>query len=125
MSDTQPTVLPWHREAAKECYKHRHGVVPEPNTLGAQVVDDWSAIIARHDPHAAELIHAKQEWAIWERNVAACEKEIATLRSQHAETLRLLKAALFHLEYSDLEDAEPVKKQIRAHLGAYAEKGSK
>lgn len=62
MSAEQPTVLPWHREAAK-------------------------------DPHAAELIHAKQEWAIWERNVAACEKEIATLRSQHAETLRLLREA--------------------------------
>lgn len=86
MSAEQPTVLPWHREAAK-------------------------------DPHAAELIHAKQEWAIWERNVAACEKEIATLRSQHAETLRLLERALSHTMSTETGRII-VQDAIRAHLAA-------
>jgi len=41
----QPTVLPWHREAAKE-------IDDNPFT---QEAAELAAIIARHDPHAATL----------------------------------------------------------------------
>lgn len=79
----QPTILPWHREAAKEiilrCNDDWH--VPE----------DTAAIIARHDPHAA----------------------------QHATTLRLLRdayAAMVRWGYPDLGPL--LAREIRAHLAA-------
>lgn len=44
----QPTILPWHREAAHRLHGHIY-------TAGHADRDDLAAIIARHDPHAETL----------------------------------------------------------------------
>ena len=81
-----PTVLPRHREAAQNilCLPY-----------SCRTVGHISAIIAAHDPHAA----------------------------QHATTLRLLEEALDCISISDgtchvIQEHVDIREQIRAHLAA-------
>ena len=102
----QPTVLPWHREAAKEIHpwelrNEGDGTIEEmelaydENEANMNEDERVAAIIARHDPHAA----------------------------QHATTLRLLEEALDCISISDgtchvIQEHVDIREQIRAHLAA-------
>lgn len=61
----QPTVLPWHYDAAREINSR----------LNTTHYVDLASLIARHDPAPLTLV----------------EKKIAYLQAEHAETLRLLE----------------------------------
>ena len=80
-----PPVLPWHREAA-DLATAAYDRLREDK--GCRIIDDIAAIIARHDPYAA----------------------------QHAETVRLLGEAVLHVKYSG--PARLLHDEIRAHLAA-------
>ena len=73
-----PPILPWHREAANDITPHAW---------------DWddvdiAAIIARHDPHAAQqqetvrLLEGAEPW------VSRCEMKLATQIRAHLAALR-------------------------------------
>ncbi len=90
-----PPVLSWHREAANDITPHAW---------------DWddvdiAAIIAAHDPHAAQ-------------------QEVA----QHEATVRLLREALPYIADAAFVQFTPgtkeLRDEIRAHLAALREKGT-
>jgi hypothetical protein len=75
-----PPVLPWHKKAAEDITGEWH----------AMTQSDIAAMIARHDPHAA----------------------------QHAETVRLLRRAAAALYAAPYPEYEKLSDEIRAHLAA-------
>ena len=90
----QPTILPWHREAAKEINK---ALLRQNPTV--------SAIIARHDEGRTDSPALRLE------------------KNKHAETLRLLEEALDCISISDgtchvIQEHVDIREQIRAHLAA-------
>lgn len=97
----QPTVLPWHREAAKDIF---------PNEASTAAAEDFKLL-----PVINACINEKQ------REVAA----IIARHDPHAETLRLLEEAEKQLIYR-LEPVcggtrihpDCVKSRIRTHLAA-------
>ena len=104
-------VLPWHREAARECF-HR---------TSTPMFQDVLEAIARHDPNAAKAavanigVHTSGEWDMAET--------ISRMQEQHAETLRLLERALVrrrrHLPYvNESGCAYNLTNEIRTHLAA-------
>jgi len=102
MSADQPTVLPWHREAAKETYNH---IGDWAYTSGVEPI---AAIIARHDEGRTDSPALRLE------------------KNKHAATLRLLEEIdaeiqgamnnAFPEDAPDILDAIGAK--IRAHLAA-------
>ena len=107
----QPTTLPWHREAAKDVNQH----CDTRYTCDAVI----AAIIAKHDPHAAqESLLAR---TITRRDVLAEELDAAERlhAAQHAETLRLLeRAQVVLLKHAD--ENRDLWHEIRAHLAAHS-----
>lgn len=106
MSAEQPTVLPWHREAAKE-------IDDNPFT---QEAAELAAIIARHDPHRAPLFTQRVL-------VPKLEKQIADLQAQHETALRLLERAFYCIHLNDptghvIPAHVDMVNDIRAHLTA-------
>jgi hypothetical protein len=84
-----PPVLPWHSAAAKE--------ILDAHLFG-NGIQDAAAIIAAHDPHAA----------------------------QHQETVRLLEEALAYVAEcaeQDYAGAPELRDEIRAHLAAQRGEG--
>lgn len=112
------TVLPWHREAAKELYAMNRG--------WSATYENFETVIARHDPHAAQHIENVQMSELWAQN--------ELLLQRNAETLRLLEEAKEYLhelrgEWSwkhntsqrntnALADLDATIDAIRAHLAA-------
>jgi len=102
-------VLPWHREAARECF-HR---------TSTPMFQDVLEAIARHDPNAAKA-------AVAIANVRALvggdmAETISRMQAQHAETLRLLERASEYVEA--YEKSEFLRDEIRAHLAAHRQTG--
>lgn len=137
-----PTVLPWHREAAEE-YNRR--VTDEMNCYTPQEVD-LPAIIACHDPHAAQqalpVIHieceTKEEGITGSThlNVIRVEQEDDNSftavtdywpledqrKAQHAETVRLLEEVLRLTQATScIWYSSPIMDEIRAHLAELRE----
>lgn len=90
----QPTILPWHREAAKRCLDE---VYAKWTKEDAAVI---TKIIADHDPAPQTLV----------------EKKIAYLQAQHAETVRLLEEAFEYVD--EYAESKFLRDEIRAHLAA-------
>jgi predicted signal transduction protein with EAL and GGDEF domain len=81
-----PPILPWHHEAAKEILRTQ-----ATGYHGADMNDkDAAAIIAAHDPHAA----------------------------QQQETVRLLRRAEAALYAAPYPEYEKLSDKIRAHIAA-------
>lgn len=125
----QPTVLPWHIQTAiLLCPRARqrppYDQIPDDEWLDS--VDRTAAIIARHDPHAAQEFRHIEEMKLLE---AASHEAVLELMAQHATTVRLLEEELrLNLELqrdSKLGDFQffvvRQAREIRAHLAALRE----
>jgi len=103
MSAEQPTVLPWHREAAKETYNH---IGDWAYTSGVEPI---AAIIARHDEGRTDSPALRLE------------------KNKHAATLRLLAQAETAMRKHGLSgEADALQDAVRsivegAHRSAHAD----
>ena len=110
---TEPTVLPWHLLVADD--------VMALNYPPGDARTNIAKCIARRDPHKSPLFTQRVL-------VPRLEKQIADLEAQHAETLRLLEAALPCIYFTNnsgkaIPEHIELYDEIRAHLAAM--KGTK